>query len=125
MESTRARKRFLIVEDEAMIALLLEDYLADLGYEVAGVADNVDDALAQVQGGGWIDAAILDVNVRGRSITPVADALKAVGTPFCFMTGYGAGVETGHPGAAMIGKPFDLDAVRRILAELTGEPEQG
>jgi len=125
MESPRARKRFLIVEDEAMIALLLEDYLGDLGYDVAALADNVDDALAQVHSGGWIDAAILDVNVRGRSIKPVADALKAAGTPFCFMTGYGAGVETGHPDAALIGKPFDLEVVRRILADLIGEPGGG
>jgi DNA-binding response OmpR family regulator len=120
MDNPPGRKRFLVVEDEPMIAMLLEDYLDELGYEVGWSVDTVDAALRLVSRELAIEAAILDVNVRGQSIRPVADALKARGAPFCFTTGYGAGVDTGHPDAPLIGKPFDLEAMRRVLTVLVG-----
>ena len=80
--------RVLIVEDEYLIRLLLEDMLDDLGYGVAGVAYSVprhgQTATAQ------IDLAILDVNLDGEEVYPVAEILKGRGLPFFFVTGYGA-----------------------------------
>ena len=67
--------QILIVEDEPLIAMMLEDFLDVLDKQVAGTVDSVEDALARVAEGG-IDAAILDVNLRGgQKSTPVAEAL--------------------------------------------------
>jgi CheY-like chemotaxis protein len=99
--------RILIVEDEMMIALLLEDMLVDLGHAVAGLAMRLPQAL-DMAGGGEIDLAILDVNLDGRLSFPVAEVLARRRIPFFFATGYGsAGLEppfTGHP---TLRKPFD------------------
>ncbi len=78
--------QILIVEDEPLIAMMLEDFLDVLDKQVAGTVDSVDDALARVAEGG-IDAAILDVNLRGgQKSTPVAEALAERGVPFVFAT---------------------------------------
>ena len=73
-----------------------------------------------IAGGNDIDGAILDVNLRGEPVRPVAEALKAKGVPFCFITGYGAGVATGYPEAPIISKPFDMETfqatIRRLIA---------
>ena len=79
-----AVQRILIVEDEPLIAMMLEDFLEILERQLAGVADNVADALALIASGG-VDGAILDVNLRGGEKSwPVADALAAQGLPFVF-----------------------------------------
>jgi hypothetical protein len=69
-----------------------------------------------------IDAALLDVNVAGRAIFPVADALKARGVPFAFASGYGAaGVEGDHRGAPVLQKPFrQIDLERALTGLMTG-----
>jgi CheY-like chemotaxis protein len=112
-----AARRILLVEDELMIRMLLEDMLKELGYTVAAEAARIDDALTAVAAGGF-DLAILDVNLNGRSIAPVADALAARATPFVFATGYG---EQGLPEAfrerPTLKKPFQIDALRKTLAE--------
>ena len=114
-----APHRILIVEDEPLIAMMLEDFLDVLGKELAGTADSVASALPLVADGG-IDAAILDVNLRGgEKIWPVADALAAAGVPFVLATGGGNDViAEAHRGRPVLPKPFTMDAVEKVLGEL-------
>jgi CheY-like chemotaxis protein len=81
-------KRILVVEDELMIRMLLEDMLGELGYTVTAEAGRLEEALQAAKTADF-DIAILDVNLDGEPVSPVADALVARGTPFVFATGYG------------------------------------
>ena len=76
-----------MVEDEMIVAWLLEDMLTDLGCAVIGPAGNVNQALAMIEAEA-IDVAVLDVNLNGEMSYPIADALGARGVPFIFVTGY-------------------------------------
>ncbi len=109
----------LIVEDEPLIAMMLEDFLDALDKRVVGTADCVADALQLVAAGG-IDGAILDVNLRGGEQSwPIADALAAAGVPFLLATGGGdASVIDAHQGRPVLAKPFTMDGVERALAAL-------
>jgi CheY-like chemotaxis protein len=114
--------RVLIVEDEALVSMLLEDMLSDLGCEIAAVCSRVDQAVAAASDTSQrIDVAILDVNVAGQPVTPVAEALAARGAPFVFATGYGAG---GAPEAfrdrPTLQKPFGMTDVETRLREAAG-----
>lgn len=107
----------LVVEDESMIAMLIEDRLLDLGYEVA-VAPDVRGAMA-ILGSRRIDLALLDVNLGGTPSTPVAFELEARGIPYMIATGYGVqGVDPALTYAYCLQKPFrisDLDeALKRV-----------
>jgi CheY-like chemotaxis protein len=115
MEPTKTSGKFLIVEDEFMIAMLIEDYLAELGHEMAWQTDNIPEALQIIEDNGNIDGAILDMNLRGESVRPIAERLRTKQIPFCFMTGYGAGVATSHPDVPVISKPFDMVALRDTI----------
>ena len=107
--------RVLIVEDELMIRILLEDMLRDLGYAIAGEAGRVEEAL-DADNKVDFDLAILDVNLNGEPVLPVADALAARGTPFVFATGYGdGGLPEAHRTRPMLKKPFEVDALKRVL----------
>ena len=112
-------RNILIVEDEPLIAMMLEDFLDALGKAVAGTADTVADALAIVEAGG-VDGAILDVNLRGGEQSwPVADALAAAGVPFLLATGgSGDAIVAAHRGRPVLAKPFTMDAVEKALAAL-------
>ena len=81
--------RLLLVEDEALVAMALKDMLTELGFEVVGAFNKVTEALAVVTNQD-VNAAVLDVNLGGELIYPVADSLVAKGVPFVFITGYGA-----------------------------------
>jgi DNA-binding response OmpR family regulator len=118
MENRLPSPRFLIVEDEVMITILLEDYMEELGFKAAWQADSIESALKIIEGDSDIEGAILDVNIRGKTIQPVADALAARKIPFCFMTGYGSAAATGYPDAPIIGKPFDIVALENTLRSL-------
>lgn len=111
--------RVLLVEDEPLIAMMLEDFLEALGQGHAGTADSVATALPLVEAGG-IDAAILDVNLRGGEKSfAIADALAARGVPFVFATG-GAGDEIApaHRDRPRLTKPFTMEGVEKALAQL-------
>jgi len=113
-------QRILIVEDEPLIAMMLEDFLDALDRAVGGTADNVAEALALIETGG-IDAAILDVNLRaGETSWPIADKLAAAGIPFLLATG-GSGdtIAEAHRGRPVLSKPFTLDSVGKALDRLT------
>jgi CheY-like chemotaxis protein len=110
--------RVLIVEDEALVAMLLEDMLIDAGYAVSGTLSAIPQALEFVaEAATDFDVAILDVNLRGLPIFPVAEALAQAGKPFVFATGYGAGslpeVWRDRP---TLQKPFGAGDVERVLA---------
>jgi CheY-like chemotaxis protein len=116
--------RVLVVEDEAAISLLLEDMLLDFGCEVVGPAARLATAL-EVAGKEALDLAILDVNVAGEPIYPVAEALQARGVPFVFSTGYGsAGIRDEFRERPVLQKPFAQNDLRQklIAAWKTGSP---
>ena len=113
-------RRVLVVEDETMIAMLVEDMLADLGCAVVGPAHALDAALA-LAGCEAIDAALLDVNLCGQPVFPVADALRAKGVPMIFATGYGeSGLREIDAGAPVLQKPFRAADLARALSETLG-----
>lgn len=107
--------RVLIVEDEAMLASLLEDYLTDLGCEVIGPALHMKDAI-QLAREAAIDGATLDVNIVGEKVYPVADILTERGIPFVFITGYGAaGLRECDRGLPVVQKPHFLETLIAIM----------
>jgi DNA-binding response OmpR family regulator len=114
-----APRKILIVEDEPLISMLLEDFIDAIDKEVFGTADTVASALALV-GRGGLDAAILDVNLRGGEKSwPVADALAAAGVPFVLATGGSDDViASEHAGRPKLPKPFTLDGVEKALNAL-------
>ena len=100
-------RRVLVVEDEAMIAMLVEDMLADLGCVVVGPAHDLDAAMALAAGAEAIDVALLDVNLAGKPVFALADALRERGVPLVFATGYGeGGLREIDAGAPVLQKPF-------------------
>ena len=101
-----------------MVAMLVEDTLTDLGCVVVGVAGTVAEGLAVVGSGGVaLDGAVLDVNVGGEKVFPVANALAARGVPFLFATGYGtAGVAAWYADTRVIAKPFRPRVLEDALA---------
>lgn len=113
-----AAKRVFIVEDEFMLVMLMEELLPTLGYEVAGTAASVDQALEQLQAL-QIDLAVVDVNLAGTESFPVADALRERGTPFLFTTGYGQqGLPPRFADAPVLAKPFRRNDIEAALARL-------
>jgi CheY-like chemotaxis protein len=110
-------RRVLIVEDESLVAMLLETILEDMGCVAVGPASSVRDGLIAAKDEADLDAALLDVNVAGEHVFPVAAALKDRGVPFVFSTGYGeGGLPTEWRGHPTIQKPFTESAVRDALA---------
>jgi DNA-binding response OmpR family regulator len=111
-----APRSILIIEDESLIAMMLEDFVDALGYTVAGTADTVDGAVARVGEGGF-DLAILDVHLRGgEPCWPVADALADRGLPFLLATGgHTEPPPARHAGAPVLSKPFTLADVERAV----------
>ena len=110
------QQRILIVEDEPLIAMMLEDFLDVLDRAVAGIADNVAAALDLIAQGG-VDAAILDVNLRaGETSWPIADTLAEAGIPFVIATGgSGDSIAEAHRGRPVLAKPFTLSGVEQAL----------
>jgi CheY-like chemotaxis protein len=120
--------RVLVVEDETLVAMLLEDMVADLGGKVAGSASRLDGALALANDPSLeLDLAVLDVNLAGQDAFPVAAALQRRGVPFAFSTGYGsAGLPEAWRGRPTLPKPFTQDQVLNVLCQALGrDPGRG
>lgn len=113
--------RILIVEDEPLIAMMLEDFVETLGHEVAGTADTVGDALDAV-GRGEFDVAVLDVTLRDNQPSwPVADALDDGGKPFLLASGGQIDALPGrHAGRPYLTKPYTLDGVQDAIERALG-----
>ena len=105
--------RVLVVEDESLIGMLAEDLLEQLGCRMAGLVSSVGRALDAVKSG-EIDFALLDVDIGGEPVYPVALALQARGVPFLFMSGYG-GLDGAWQGRPIVQKPFDVDQLKREI----------
>jgi CheY-like chemotaxis protein len=117
-------RRILVVEDESLVAMLLETILEDMDCVPVGPVSSVVDALKTVAEEDALDAALLDVNVGGTYVFPVAEALKAKGVPFVFSTGYGeGGLPDEWRGQPTIQKPFTEDTVRQALMQAVGVAE--
>jgi CheY-like chemotaxis protein len=109
-------RNVLIVEDEPLIAMMLEDFLDSLGHNVAGVAESVPEALARIDQGGF-DAAIVDVHLKGDHVWPVADRLADEGIGFVLATG--GHIEpppARHANVPVLSKPYTIDSIEPALA---------
>jgi CheY-like chemotaxis protein len=113
-------RRILVVEDEALVAMLVEDALLDAGATVMGPAATVAEALALLEREPHSpDAAVLDLNLAGETSTPVADALAGRRVPFVVATGYGAsGLPEAHAAVPVLAKPYDPDELTSVLGRL-------
>ena len=109
------QRSILVVEDEPLIAMMLEDFLESLGHSVTATCESVQDAMAEANQGGF-DLAILDVNLKGESVWPVAELLREQRIPFVLATG-------GHvepppaqfANVPVIEKPYTVDRVTPAL----------
>ncbi|RZI99715.1 MAG: response regulator [Brevundimonas sp.] len=120
MSAPLTGRRVLVVEDESLVAMLLETILEDMGCTPVGPAATVDDGLKMATEE-ELDAALLDVNVAGKQVFPIAEALKARGVPFVFSTGYGeGGLPDEWRGQSTIQKPFTEAAVQDALMKAMG-----
>jgi CheY-like chemotaxis protein len=116
-------KRVLLVEDEGLIAAMVADMLEDLGAEVVGPAASVAEGVALAETGGlW--AAVLDINIRGASVDPVAERLTARGIPFLFATGYGT-QPAAWPHVPVIDKPYSIEKLAAVLLALGAPRPEG
>ena len=112
------KARVLIVEDEIIVALFLEDILAEHGYVVAGVASRLEEGLARAETPDFA-VAVLDVHLNGRDVFPLADRLAALDLPFVFATGYGErGIPERHRTRPVLQKPFVPDDLRAALKKI-------
>ena len=112
-------RRILIVEDEAIVALFIEDLLEELGHKVAGTVSRLKEAMERGKQGDF-DLAILDVHLHGEDVFPFADLLVEQKTPFIFATGYGEhGIPERLRGAPTLQKPFRPDELADMIAKLT------
>ena len=118
MNSPFSGRRVLVVEDEVLVAWLLEDMLADLACAVVGPAASVKRALAMIDAEA-IEVAVLDVNLNGQLSYPIADALAARGVPFVFSTSYDKDrMLDGYKTFPVLQKPFHQSELSDILAQL-------
>jgi len=121
MNNQLSRRRVLVVEDEMLVAALLQDMLADLGCVVVGQAASVDEALALIEIE-VLDAAVLDVNLAGQMSYPVADALLARHVPFVFSTGYPSSrLQEGYRTLPALQKPYHMTELQEALADVMAQ----
>ena len=104
-----------LVEDEVMIRMMVADMLEELGYTVAAEAGEINEAIRLAQTI-YYDLAILDVNVNGKVISPVADLIKSLNRPFIFATGYGSsGLPEEYRDRPALQKPFQLETLGKVI----------
>ena len=122
MTPSLAGLHLLIVEDETLVALMVEDMLGDLGCMAVEVAGTVAEGLAILdKPQPALDAAILDVNIGGEKVYPVAERLASKGVPFIFATGYGIeGIAEAYAHIPALAKPYEPCALERLLTSALG-----
>jgi len=109
------RGSVFLVEDEVMIRMMVADMLQELGYTIAAEAGEIGEAIRLAQTT-YFDLAILDVNVNGKVISPVADLLKANNRPFIFATGYGSsGLPEEYRDRPSLQKPFQIETLGKLI----------
>jgi DNA-binding response OmpR family regulator len=114
-----AGTRVLIVEDETLVAMLLEDVLEELGCKVVGPVSRVDAAKDAIEAGRF-DCALLDINLRGQPVYPLIKLLDEKSVPFGFVTGYGAsGVDEQFKQRPVLQKPFTAHELEAVLSSMT------
>ena len=117
-ETPASGPRVLVVEDEYLIRLLLEDMLTDMGYRVVATARDIVEARALAENI-ETDFAVLDVNLDGKPIFPVADILSERGVPYMFVTGYGEhGLPESYRSRPILPKPFQPDGLKSMIVAL-------
>ena len=105
-----------LVEDEVMIRMMVADMLEELGYRVVAEAGEINEAMKLAQSVDF-DIAILDVNVNGKVISPVAELIQARNLPFIFATGYGSsGLPEDYRDRPALQKPFQLETLAQVIA---------
>ncbi|HSY89114.1 MAG TPA: response regulator [Verrucomicrobiae bacterium] len=113
-------RRVLVVEDETLVAMMLEEMLQELNCSVLGPAGDLAEAMGFAEKGEF-DLALLDVSLRRTPSFPVAEILQKRGIPFAFMTGYGVqDFPPAYQQLPRLSKPFDLPDLQRALKVLTG-----
>src|SRR5512142_1604125 len=123
-ETDLAGRRVFVVEDEALVMMLLEDSLVDAGCEIAGIASRVDDALAKAAVLSY-DVAVLDVNLNGRQTFEVARCIAERGIPYVFATGYGpASLLADFRHVPILQKPFQQHDLETALRQALAAPEE-
>jgi CheY-like chemotaxis protein len=114
--------RVLVVEDEFLVATLIEDMLVAAGCVVADPIPRLSEAVDAV-GSGTFDAAVLDVNLGGDRVYPVADALSRRNIPFVFVTGYSSGgLPREYNGRPRLCKPFKMADLLDTLSSVVARP---
>jgi CheY-like chemotaxis protein len=104
-----------LVEDEVMIRMMVADMLEELGFRIAAEAGEINEAIRLAQSTEF-DLAILDVNVNGKVISPVAELIAARNRPFIFATGYGSsGLPEEYRDRPALQKPFQLETLARMI----------
>lgn len=115
-----AAPRVLVVEDEMAVAMLIEDMVCELSFEVAGVVPRLEEAMRLLDSGSF-DVAMLDVHLNGKTVFPFAAALEERAIPFLFATAYGRrGIPEAFGGRPVLQKPFSPAELRRALLDLSG-----
>ncbi|MEH6665443.1 MAG: response regulator [Brevundimonas sp.] len=121
MSNALEGRKVLVVEDESLVAMLLETILEDMGCIPVGPVSTVEDGVDKAENEPDLALALLDVNVGGHEVFPVADALARRGVPVVFSTGYGeAGLPEKWRGASALQKPFSEAAVREAMLRALG-----
>jgi CheY-like chemotaxis protein len=115
MNADGQKRRVLVIEDEALVAMLIEDMILDSGDEMVGSASRLSDALVLARET-QADVALLDINLGGVLAYPVADVLHQRGVPIVFTTGYGsAGVSERFRDCPILDKPFDQPSLEKAI----------
>ncbi|MGY3508987.1 CheY-like chemotaxis protein [Bradyrhizobium sp. USDA 3051] len=119
----RPRRSFFLVEDEALIRMMLVDMIEELGHAVVAEAGRIEDAVRLAHDPAF-DIAILDINLGGPTSTPVAEILAKRYVPFVFASGYGQeDIPEGFKNRPMLRKPFQLDGLDRAIQAAVAEHE--
>jgi CheY-like chemotaxis protein len=117
-------KAFLLVEDEMLIRMMVADMIEELGHVVAAEAGTIDKAMSYAATSAF-DIAILDVNLDGSEVTPVAEILAKRRIPFLFASGYGSGgIPQSFSDRPVLRKPFQLEQLERTVRSLLSATDE-